>query len=53
MVTILNTNRVHFNLAAEQYQHKEKIMIARQLETLMDVTRTLLEEERREFTISI
>lgn len=51
MVIVLNTKKVYSNLA-EQYWYKERIMIARWSETLMEITGTLLEKERREFTVS-
>ena len=51
MVIVLNTKKVYSNLT-EQYWYKERIMIARWSETLMEITGTLLEKERREFTVS-
>ena len=52
MATILNTNRVYSNLV-EQCWYKKRMMIARWSETLIKVSRTLLEEERSKFTVGV
>jgi len=46
VVTILNTYRVDFN-CTKQYWYKWEIIIARWLGTLIEMSRTLLEKNKR------
>ena len=51
MVTILNTNKVHSDLA-EQYWHKKRIIIPKWSRTLIETSQNLLEEKKRKFIMS-
>jgi len=50
VAAILNTNRVYSNLA-EHHWYKRRIIIVRWSETLIEIPRTLLKEEGKEYIV--